>query len=306
MTAMDETDHTTIDDDDDDVKLPVIADPTALGVWTRTEIESAMTLAQKKKRDIAEVKKDIEKLAILDPDCAEENVYALPRGGKPVRGASIRLAEIIQTQWGNNRVWSGVVSTDRVNKWVTAVGIFFDLEKNTCITKQSSRRISDKNGRIFSDDMIITTQNAACSIAQRNAILAGVPRTVWRKAYEMCEQVLAGDIATLVERRDKAFKAFAAFGVKPEQICAVLDVKNIDGITLEHMPTLIAMHTAIKSGEATVEELFDPRRAAVAGFAPVKNPLADDEPQPNRTVQPSKPDATAADGTAGAAVSGEN
>ena len=75
--------------------------------------------------------------------------------------------------------------------------------------------------------MIVVTGNAACSIARRNAILAGVPKAIWRKAFEASERVVAGDIQTLATRREAAMKAFATFGVKPEQIFAALDVKGI-------------------------------------------------------------------------------
>lgn len=250
--------------------------PAGLGL-AMNEIEAAIALAQKRPRDEEAVKAKIEKLAILDPECAHENVYALPRGGKPIRGPSIRLAEIISTCYRNNLTLAMVKETDRVNKVVKAVGIFYDLEGNVIVSKEQQRRISDKNGRLFSEDMITVTQNAACSIALRNAILSGVPRSIWRKAFVLCEQVLAGDIATLVERREKAFKAFAAFGIKPEQLCAVLEVPGVESIDQEHMPTLIAMHASLKSGEATVEEMFDPRKHAITHEV-ITNPLRDEGP----------------------------
>ena len=129
--------------------------------------------------------------------------------------------------------------------------------------------------------MIVVTGNAACSIARRNAVLAGVPKAVWRRAYEASEQVVAGDIKTLATRREGAIKAFATYGVKPEQVFAALDVKGVDEITLEHIPTLLGMFSALKNGESTVEEMFDPRRSASArAFDVVSNPLKDEPEQP--------------------------
>lgn len=249
-----------------------------LRTLTQAEIDSQIALAQQRPRQLSVVMKNIETLATLDEETAEECMYALPRGGKPIKGASIRLAEIIQQQWRNNRAGSRVIAIDKANKVVVAEGIFHDLETNSQTRKEVSRRISDKNGRLFNDDMINMTGNAACAIALRNAILAGVPKGIWRRAYEACERVVAGDIATLAERRDKAFKAFAAFGVKPEQLFAVLEVKGIEDITLAHIPALIAMHNALKAGETTVQEMFDPRRVAAGGFEVVANPLKDDAP----------------------------
>jgi hypothetical protein len=73
--------------------------------------------------------------------------------------------------------------------------------------------------------------------------------------------VLVGDVKTLVERRGEALKAFAAFGIKPEQIFAALEVEGLDDIGLDHMSSLVGMHSALKSGEATVEEMFPATRA---------------------------------------------
>ncbi|WP_367194450.1 hypothetical protein [Amorphus sp. 3PC139-8] len=100
------------------------------------------------------------------------------------------------------------------------------------------------------------SRSAACSIAKRNAILGGVPKAVWRKAYEAAEATVKGDVKTLSERRDKMLKAFAAFGVKPEQIFTAIGAGGLDDITLDHMPVLTGMHSALKNGEATVEEMF--------------------------------------------------
>lgn len=220
------------------------------------EIDQQVTTAHAYPRSIDVAMKNILTLATLDEETAAECVYALPRAGKPIKGPSIRLAEIIQSQYGNNRVGTRVVHVDRVEKFVEAEGIYHDLEANTATTARVRRRISDKRGRLLTDDMIIVTGNAAASIAKRNAILGGVPKAVWRRAYHAVESVLAGDVKTLVERRTTAMKVFAAFGITPEQVCAVLEVNGIDDITLDHLTTLIGMHSALKSGESTVEEMF--------------------------------------------------
>jgi hypothetical protein len=220
------------------------------------EIDQQITTAHAYPRSIDLSMKNILTLATLDEETAAECVYALPRAGKPIKGPSIRLAEIIQSQYGNNRVGTRVVHVDRIEKYVEAEGIFHDLETNTATTARVRRRISDKRGRLLTDDMIIVTGNAAASIAKRNAILAGVPKAVWRRAYLAVESVLAGDVKTLVERRTAAMKAFAAFGITPEQVCAVLEIQGVDDITLEHLTTLIGMHSALKNGESTVEEMF--------------------------------------------------
>ncbi len=230
----------------------------------RAEVDQQIATAKAMPRSITRAVANITTLATLDEESATECVYALPRAGKPIKGPSVRLAEIIASQWGNCRVGTRVVHVDRVEKYVEAEGVFHDLETNMAVTARVRRRISDKKGKLLTEDMIVVTGNAAASIAKRNAILGGVPKAVWRKAYATVEQVIAGDIKTLSERREKAMKAFAAFGVTPEQILTALGVSGIDDVNLDHMTTLTGMHAALKSGEATVEEMFAPPQAAIA------------------------------------------
>lgn len=222
----------------------------------RAEVDQQITTAHAYPRNPKRAMSAILSLATLDEDTAEECVYALPRGGKPIKGPSVRLAEIIAGQWGNARVGARVVHVDKIEKYVEAEGVFHDLETNVATTARVRRRISGRDGRVFNDDMIVVTGNAACAIAKRNAILGAVPKAVWRKAYDAVEAVIAGDVKTLSERRDRAMKAFAAFGVTPEQIFAALDVEDLEGITVDHITTLTGMHAALKSGESTVEEMF--------------------------------------------------
>src|SRR5262245_8441279 len=234
-------------------QLAVVPD-SMIGTLVRAELDMQIATAKAHPRSVTSASANILSLATLDEQTAMDNVFALPRGGKPIRGPSVRLAEIIYQCWGNCRVDSRVVMIDRDNKVIVAEGVFHDLQTNAATRSEIRRRISDKYGKLYSEDMIVTTGNAACAIAKRNAVLSGVPKPVWRKAYEASEKVLAGDVKTLASRRDAAIKAFAAFGVKPEQIFTTMEVKGLDDITLEHIATLQAMFTAIKSEQSTVEE----------------------------------------------------
>lgn len=220
------------------------------------EIDQQISTAHAYPRDPKRVQNAILSLATLDDDTATECVYALSREGKPIRGPSVRLAEIIASQWGNCRVGARVVHVDRIERYVEAEGVFHDLETNTATTARVRRSIKRKAGGVYSDDMIVITGNAACAIARRNAILGGVPKAAWRKAYEAAERVIAGDLKTLAERRDAAVKAFSAFGVAPAQLCAALGISGMEAVTLDHFVTLTSMHTALKSGEETVESMF--------------------------------------------------
>ncbi len=277
---------------------------------SRAEIDQQLTTALAYPRDARKggmrgIVNRINSLATLSDEAAAECVYALPRGGKPIRGASVRLAEIVAGQWGNCRVGARVVHVDRFEKYVEAEGIFHDLETNTATTARVRRRIVDSKGRIYTDDMILVTGNAAASIAKRNAIFGGVPKAIWNESYKAADAVIAGDIKTLVERRDSAIKAFAVWGIKPEQVFASLDVTGMEDIDLDKIATLVAMYRAIKDGDQKPEDYFTSKiegasATAAKGTAAKLNKLVQDA-APQKETSAAVTPITAADG--GSAVS---
>lgn len=278
---------------------------SGVAVQIKTEIEAQIARAIQHPRSLTRVRDNIHGLVMLDEETAAECVYALPRGGKPIKGASVRFAEIVASQYGNCHVGSRVVAVDKFEKVVIAEGIFIDYESGLRVTEQTQRRIVDRSGKLYNDDMIVVTGNAARSIAMRNAVLKGVPKALWRKAYDAAEQVISGDVKTLTVRRADAIKAFAAFGIKPEQIFAALEVEGLDDIGLDEIGTLTAMFRAIKAGEQSVEEFFpakvDPAKAKEAAKGTAAK-LADiaKEGKPKEAAQGApagEPEGSAKDGT---------
>ena len=242
----------------------------------KAEIDQLVSTAHAFPRSLKRVQSNILSMATLDEESAEECIYALPRGGKPIRGPSIRFAEILKQSYGNCRAAARVVHVDKTEGYVEAEGVFHDLETNSASTARVRRRITDRMGRVFKDDMIIVTGNAACAIAMRNAILAGVPKPLWRKAYELVQATITGDVTTLSENREKAFKALAAFGVKPEQVFTALGIQGEEDITVDHIATLRGMYSALKNGEATVEEMFVGTVKATSHHQQISDPLSDE------------------------------
>lgn len=288
--------------------VPAMIDTATVSAIVRAEIDTQVSTAKQYPRSLKKVISNITTLATLDETTAEECLYALVRkgggdsGNKPIEGPSIRLAEIAAQCYGNCRIDARVVSVNRQEKYVEAVGIFHDLESNMASSATVRRRISTKNGRVFSDDMIVVTGNAACAIAKRNAILAGIPKGVYRQAYLAAREIVAGNVSSLTANRDKAIKAFAAYGVTKDQILETLGVESEADIKVDHIATLRGMFATIKNGESTVEEMF-----AKPGptHEVVQNPLSDDPaPQKERAAtnpetpqQPTPPfDQAAADG----------
>jgi hypothetical protein len=237
---------------------------------TRGEIDVQIATAKRFPRSLKTFKDRALEMATLDQDTAESCIYALPRDGKTIEGPSARLAEILASAYGNMRIEGRPVDDD--GRFITARGTAFDIQNNVLIAFETKRRITGKNGKRFSDDMIGVTSNAATSIAIRNAVLKVVPKAFWGPVYEACRQVAVGDASTLVKRRDAMLTYFLKMGVPNAKVFALLEVKGAEDITLEHMATLKGLATAIKEGDTTVDEAF-------AG--PTRDPKPTDKPKPD-------------------------
>jgi hypothetical protein len=247
-----------------------------LGVM-RMETDLAMEFALRHKREIKIVVEQIKTMALHTDASANRCIYALPRAEKAIIGPSIGLATIVATAWGNcfDRGWW--VRTDRNEKVVVCEGMFRDLQTNRTSSATVTRRISGKSGRLYSDDMVAVTIQAATSIAQRNAIFKGVPDPIWRPIYEEALIVVRGTAATLPERRAKMIESFAQFGVSSARVFSAMGVREEREITLDQMVVLRGMYEQLRDEVITADEMFDPRRMTGAAFEAVGNPLADDE-----------------------------
>jgi hypothetical protein len=246
---------------------------TALAV---AEIDALISTARKYPRMLSTCQQRMFALATMDEDSADEAIYSLPRGGKALEGPSIRFAEMAAQAYGNCRVAARVTAVDRREKFVEAEGIFLDAETNVATLARVRRRIVDSKGRLYNDDMILVTSNAAQSIARRNAILAGVPKSVWSKAYNGARQVVMGDITTLANRRAEAITAFQRFGITAEQLFAILGAKGEEDIDQEKLVSLRSSFKHIRAGEMTVEEFMRGGVATEPAKPAVENPFKDD------------------------------
>lgn len=279
----------------------MVLDTGTLATLTRAEVDAQIATAKRYPRDLHRVRKNILTLATLDPETADECMYALPRGGKPIVGPSVRFAEILFSQWGNLRVGARIINIDRQAKHVEAEGICHDLETNSAKKATVFRRITDKHGRLLSEDMILVTCNAATAIASRNAILACVPKPVWRQAYMAVEGIVKGGDKTIAERWTIACKQFAQVGVTGDQLLAALDLAGETELNVDHFPILTGMRSALKSGEETIETLF-PRAGTGPRPVGVVSPLAN-KAGPKKVDE--KPAAAAAAGEGAGAPAGE-
>lgn len=233
-------------------QLPALSGDIAF----RVEIDIQVSTANAYPRKLSRVAAEIRDLVTITPEAAAGCVYTLPRDGKAITGPSIRLAEILFSSWGNCTGGSRITEVNKAEGYVEAEGAFWDLQKNAKTVRRFRRRITNKQGKVFSDDMIIVTGQAAGSIAFRNAVLGGIPRAIWNEAYEAAEAVIRGTVKTLGERHDASMKVLQAFGFTADDVYKVLGIGGRQEFTLDHIVTLTGLYTTLKDGATTKEQIM--------------------------------------------------
>lgn len=231
---------------------------SSIDLITKAEIDMQISTAKAFPRDVRMCIKNSMDMISISEDVAQSCVYALPRDGKNITGPSVRLAEIVSSNFGNLRTGARIVAND--GRWITAQGICHDLETNNCVTVEVKKRITTKAGKTYSDDMQTVTGNAACAVAFRNAVFKVIPAALVEPLLEKAKEVAKGEAGKLADNITKALLFFTNLGVTQEQVFELMDVKSVDEITPEMLVTLRGMATALKNGDTTVKELFSEQK----------------------------------------------
>ncbi len=239
--------------------LTEVVAPHALELIERAQIDMQIATAKKYPRDLAVVKRKMLSFATLDEETAESCFYTLKRKNddgtqKLIQGPSVRLAEIAVACYQNLRAASRIIDND--GKTITSQGACHDLENNTYVSVETKRRITNKRGQTYSEDMQVVTGNAANSIAFRNAVFKVVPGALVKPVYEAAKQVAVGNASTLSAKREKVLKRLNAMGADNPRILLTLGRTSIDTIDLGDLEVLIGLGTAIKDGDTSVDEAF--------------------------------------------------
>ena len=229
-----------------------------LAAINKSEIDTQIATAKQYPRDLAHVLNNIETLATTDEETAASCFYVLRRQGKVIEGPSVRMAEIIASSWGNLRVQARIIGND--GKFITAQGVCHDLENNYAASVEVKRRITNKDGKTYSDDMQVVTGNAACAIAMRNAIMKVVPSASIKKTIAKAKKVSLGQSMTLESSRQNMMQYYAKIGVDEKHIFDYLSVSKVDEIDTDMVVELRGLANAIKEGTTTIQETFFPKK----------------------------------------------
>ena len=273
------------------VEVMQVNSAESLAALTRSEIDVQIATAKQYPRNLSQVLNNIETLATMDEETASSCFYMLRRQGKLIEGASVRMAEIIASSWGNIRVQSRIIGND--GKMMTAQGVCHDLESNYAVSAEVKRRITDKYGRTFSDDMQVVTGNAACAIAMRNALFRVIPMALVKKVINKAKKVSLGEATSLEETRMKMLDYFAKIGVDQQHLFDYLSVEKIDEIDTDMCVELRGLATAIKEGTTTIAETFFPKPAPATSKEetdPQKDLFGNDGKEPEKEPKTKKGD----------------
>lgn len=225
----------------------------------RAEVDMQIATAKQYPRDLTATLNKISTYATMDKETAEDCFYVLRRKGRDgtdtvIEGLSVRMAEIIAGAWGNLRVATRIIGND--GRMITAQAVCHDLETNLAVSKEVMRRITDKNGRTYSEDMQVVTGNAAAAIAFRNAVLAVIPKAVTKKVISEVKQVALGQSIDLEQSRQNVIDYYKKLGVTKEHLFYYLDIKSPEEIDKSMIFELRATANAIKEGTTTAQETF--------------------------------------------------
>ncbi len=232
-----------------------VVEAGALATMTQTEIDVAIATAKRYPRDLKRFNARALELVTVDQETAASMRYAIPRkkDGRTVyiEGPSVRLAEVVGTNWGNLRCGSRVVSVG--DRFVEAIGVCHDLETNFAMTASHRRRITNSQGRRFNDDMIQVTGNAAASIAFREAVFKVVPRGMFMPLFDAAKRKAIGT-GPLGQRIERALKFFSGqFNAEPDLVAKLAGVQTVAEITEQHLENLQGLRQGLADGELTWE-----------------------------------------------------
>jgi len=221
------------------------------------EVQASFVIAKKFPRNQQESYMNII-AACKRPFLAEQAMYAYPRGGTLVKGASIRLAEAMAQNWGN--LDCGVREISQSNGVSVAEAYAIDLQTNTRITKvfHVPHKRDTKKGVVRLTDArdiyeLVANQGAR---RLRACILGIIPGDVIEAAIDQCAKTLESSDMPIGEQVRKMIMAFDEIGVKVEHLEKRLG-HNLDATIPQEIVMLKGVYKSIKDGMANREDFFE-------------------------------------------------
>lgn len=220
------------------------------------EVQGMIVLAKQFPRD---EKRALDRIlnACARPTMAEVAVYEYSRGGSPVTGPTIRVAEMIAQNWGNLQF--GIRELEQRHGESTVEAFAWDLETNTRQSKvfQVPHLRHTRNGTTVLKDPRDIYEMVANQGARRlrACILGVIPGDVVEAATEQCEQTMRTKIDITPKSLKVMLDKFAAYGVTKEQIEARIQ-RRLDTITPAQFVNLRKIYNSLKDEMSKPEDWF--------------------------------------------------
>lgn len=246
-----------------------------------SQLKTQMLAAYSHPRNEALAVEKAKELACEKQDLALGCFYSLPRAGKRIQGPSVRLAEIMAYTWGNLHVAARIVDVTEVD--VVAQAVCVDLQNNFTVSNETRRRITDKNGKRYNDDMIVTTANAARSLAFRDAVFRVIPKAYVERVLEAAREVAFEGAKDLSQRREVCIKFWEKQGVTKKQVLDHLGYSKLEEVTVDDLDYLVGIANGIKARDYDAADVFSNKRTPEVVSVDVSALTAKDEPPEQKT-----------------------
>lgn len=224
----------------------------------RAAIDTQVATAKKYPRNLRRVLDNSVVIVTMNKETAKTCRYAKPVGNKTINGPSVHLARIICQQYGNIRVQQRIKAIE--HKSIVAEAVAFDMETNYAVCVEARRSIVSKDGTRYSDSVIETNAMAILAIAERNAILKVIPKSLIDYVYDQAFKCAYGELSDdtkLLKEREKIYNEFKnKYTIEEDDVNRIAGVKTKEAIKPEHIADLVGVIQCLKDKEITVEELL--------------------------------------------------
>lgn len=224
----------------------------------RAAIDIQVATAKRYPRNLRRVLDNSVVIATMNKATAETCRYAKPVGNKTINGPSVHLARIICQQYGNIRVQQRIKSIE--HKSIIAEAVAFDMETNYAVSVEARRSIVTKSGQRYTDSVIETNAMAILAIAERNAILKVIPKSIIDHVYNEAFKCAYGDLsdnAKLLKERERIFKEFKnTYGAEEADVIKFIGLNTKEAIAAENIADLVGILQSLKDKEITIDELL--------------------------------------------------
>lgn len=264
-----------------------IIEGTGIEVFEAQEkavLDRQIMTAKANPRNLLRVLENSKAIVVMNKETAESCRYAKPVANKNVTGPSVHLARIICQQYGNIRVQQRIKQI--TNREIIAEAVAFDLETNYAVSVEARRSIIGKDGRRFSDSVVETNAMGTLAIAERNAILKVIPKSLTDSVYKAAFDFVNGELNDkdkLIAARKKMLDYFAEkYDAKESDVLRILNLRSIGQIGAEQIADLRGYAQSLKDGEITTDELFGKVKVDENPKAIINNAEPKQEPEQSK------------------------